>query len=200
MLKFGESFQDCHLRAMVATGSACYSGLTNCATNCRSACSHLEKALKRNLRLASLVLAIATAATGAFANGSHAGGHDDETAAIGEPGSRPTRTVTVDMADTMRFSPENITAKKGETVRFVVKNSGKIKHEMVLGTTEMLKAHYAMMMKMPGMEHDEPNQVAVAPGGTGEIVWRFSKAGQVDFACLQPGHLDAGMKGAVTVR
>ena len=41
--------------------------------------------------------------------------------------------------------------------------------------------------------------VTVAPGKTGEIVWRFTTAGKVDFACLQPGHYDAGMKGLVTV-
>jgi len=55
------------------------------------------------------------------------------------------------------------------------------------------------MMKMPGMEHADDNMISVAPGQTGELVWRFSKAGKVDFACLQPGHYDAGMKGVVTV-
>ena len=156
--------------------------------------------MKHILRRALLALAIATSASGAFANGSHVGAHHNEVSAIGEPGTHATRTFTVDMADSMRFTPANITAKKGETIRFVVKNSGKIKHEMVLGTPEMLKEHYAMMMKMPGMEHAEPNQVTVEPGGTGQIVWRFSKAGQVEFACLQPGHLEAGMKGSVSVR
>lgn len=101
------------------------------------------------------------------------------------------------MTDTMRFTPASITVKKGETIRFLVKNSGQIKHEMVLGTPQMLKEHYEMMMKMPGMEHADANQVTVAPGATGEIVWRFSKAGQVDSACLQPGHYAAGMKGAL---
>lgn len=57
-----------------------------------------------------------------------------------------------------------------------------------------------MMMKMPGMEHAEANQVTVPPGGTGGIIWRFSKAGQVQFGCLQPGHFDAGMRGVVSVR
>ena len=110
------------------------------------------------------------------------------------------RAPSLVMADSMRFTPANITTKKGETIRFVVTNSGKIKHEMVLGTPEMLKEHYAMMMKMPGMEHAEPNQVTVEPGRTGQILWRFIKAGQVEFACLQPGHLEAGMKGSVSVR
>ena len=115
----------------------------------------LRQTMKHMLRHALLGLAIATFASAAFPNGSHVDAHHDEASAIGEPGTHATRTVTVDMADSMRFTPANISAKKGETIRFVVKNSGKIKHEMVLGTPEMLKEHYAMMMKMPGMEHAE---------------------------------------------
>lgn len=150
----------------------------------------------RNLLIAlpSLLLAMS-----AIASGTHAGGHDDE--AIGKPGvaSKVTRTITMDMADTMRFSVPNVTAKQGETIRFVVKNSGKVKHEMVLGTAKELKEHYEVMKKNPEMEHADDNMVTVAPGKTGEIIWQFTKAGKVDFACLQPGHYDAGMKGLVNV-
>jgi uncharacterized cupredoxin-like copper-binding protein len=156
--------------------------------------------MHRRLPIAVLALALSAAASASFAGGSHAGGHDDSTAAIGEPGKKATRTLAIDMADNMRFTPASVTVKQGETVKFVVKNSGKIKHELVLGTPEMLKEHYAMMMKMPSMEHADANQVTLAPGAMGEIVWRFSKAGEVQFGCLQPGHFDAGMKGAVTVQ
>ena len=137
---------------------------------------------------------LSTYAAGAFASGSH----DD---AIGKPGvaATATRTVEVDMTDSMRFTPSDISVKKGETVRFVVRNSGRLKHELVLGTAQELKSHYAAMMKNPEMEHAEPNMVTLAPGMTGEVVWQFTKAGKVDFGCLQPGHYDAGMKGAVTV-
>jgi len=135
----------------------------------------------------------------ALAGGTHAGGHDD--AAIGEPGvaGAATRTVAVDMQDTMRFVPASFTAKQGETIRFVVKNSGKVKHEFVLGNTRELKEHYELMKKHPEMEHADPNMVTVAPGETGEVVWKFTRSGKVDFACLQPGHYDAGMKGRITV-
>ncbi len=150
----------------------------------------------RNLLIAvpSLLMALT-----AMASGTHAGGHDDE--AIGKPGvaSKITRTITMDMADTMRFSIPRVTAKQGETIRFVVKNSGKVKHEMVLGTEKELKEHYEVMKKNPEMEHADANMVTVAPGKTGEIIWQFTKAGKIDFACLQPGHYDAGMKGFVTV-
>ena len=53
---------------------------------------------------------------------------------------------------------------------------------------------------MPGMEHEEPNQVAPDPGKTGTLVWQLTRAGTVDFACLQPGHFEAGMMGKVSVK
>ena len=130
------------------------------------------------------------------------GSHAEHAPAIGKPGDakKVTRTMTVDMNDTMKFSPATLSVKKGETIRFVVKNSGKIKHEMVLGSTAELKAHAAMMKQMPEMEHADANMVTVEPGKTGEIIWQFSKAGKFDFACLQPGHFEAGMKGQVVVK
>ena len=142
---------------------------------------------------------LALTAMAAQATGNHAGGHDEE--AIGKPGaaSRVTRTVNIEMKDDMRFHASNLKVKQGETVRFKVKNSGKLTHEMVLGTAKDLKAHNDMMKKNPEMEHADANMVTVAPGKTGEIIWQFTKAGKVDFACLQPGHFDAGMKGLVTV-
>lgn len=151
-----------------------------------------------------LITAFATTliATTAFANGDHGSGHHDNEAAIGQPGNaaQVTRTITVDMSDAMRFTPANITVKQGETIKFIAKNSGKIKHEMVLGSEKELKEHYELMKKFPAMEHADENMVTVQPGSSGEIIWQFTKAGKVNFACLQPGHYDAGMKGAVTVR
>ena len=55
------------------------------------------------------------------------------------------------------------------------------------------------MKKFPEMEHDEPNKISLAPGKQGEVIWQFSKAGTVDFACLHVGHFEAGMKGQVKV-
>jgi uncharacterized cupredoxin-like copper-binding protein len=144
-------------------------------------------------------LSISFLATAALAGGKHAGGHDDE--AVGKPGikSKVTRTVYINMRDDMRFQASIVDAKQGETIRLVVKNSGKVKHEMVLGTEKDLKDHNEVMKKNPDMEHEDANMVTVAPGKTGEIIWQFTKAGKVNFACLQPGHFDAGMKGYVNV-
>jgi uncharacterized cupredoxin-like copper-binding protein len=145
-------------------------------------------------------VAFSSLSTVALASGDHAGGHG-KTYAIGKPGkaSNVTRTINIDMNDTMRFTPSSIDAKQGETIKFVVKNSGKIKHEMTIGTMKDLIAHAEQMKKHPGMEHDEPNTASLAPGKTGEIIWQFTSAGKVDFACLEAGHFDAGMKGAISV-
>ena len=147
-----------------------------------------------------LALALVGATTAALSAGNHAGGHHGPSA-IGEPGkaTQVTRTVKVDMSDAMRFTPASIEARQGETIRFVITNSGQLKHELVLGTEKELKDHYEVMKKHPEMEHADPNMVTLAAGKTGEIVWRFTRAGKVDFACLQPGHYDAGMKGLVRV-
>lgn len=111
-----------------------------------------------------------------------------------------TRSIKVDMSDSMRFTPSSISVKAGEVIRFVVRNSGKVKHEMVIGDAAELDEHAKAMAKFPNMEHDEPNQVTLEPGKTGTIVWQFDKAGKVDFACLQPGHYEAGMKGQIVVK
>lgn len=117
----------------------------------------------------------------------------------GSPG-KATRTIHVDMSDRMRFTPDSLAIKQGETVKFVVKNSGKVMHEFVLGTMAELKEHAAMMKKHPGMEHDEPYMAHVAPGKTETILWQFSQSGNFHFGCLIPGHFEAGMIGRVAVR
>ena len=126
---------------------------------------------------------------------------DGHAAALGKPGDpgKVTRDVEVEMNDTMRFLPDSIRVKRGETIRFLVRNTGKVKHEMVLGTIKELKKHAELMRKFPEMEHADPNQVVVEPGKTGELIWQFTKAGTFDFACLVPGHFEAGMVGKVRV-
>ncbi len=109
------------------------------------------------------------------------------------------RTIDVGMSDDMRFTPARIDVKRGETVRFVLRNNGKLLHEFVIGTKKELDEHAALMVKFPNMEHDEPYMAHVAPGQTGEIVWNFNRAGSFDFACLIAGHYQAGMIGKIEV-
>jgi uncharacterized cupredoxin-like copper-binding protein len=109
------------------------------------------------------------------------------------------RTITLRMTDAMRFEPSRITVREGETVRLRAVNRGRVLHEIVLGTPQDLQAHAELMKKHPGMEHDAPDMAHVAAGRRGDIVWNFNRAGTFDFACLIPGHFDAGMIGQIVV-
>jgi len=109
------------------------------------------------------------------------------------------RTVAVGMADNMRFTPERIEVRQGATVKFVVRNTGKVMHEFVIGTKAENANHAALMVKFPTMEHDEPYMAHVPPGKTGEIVWTFNRAGDFEFACLIAGHYQGGMVGTIAV-
>ena len=127
--------------------------------------------------------------------------HDSHEADAGRPGkpAKVSRTIEVTMDDTMRFAPEQLKFKAGETVRFVVRNTGKIRHEMVIGSLGELKEHAEMMRANPAMLHADSNMVTLAPGEQGDVVWQFDKPGSFDFACLVPGHLEAGMTGKIDV-
>lgn len=109
------------------------------------------------------------------------------------------RVLPIAMTDDMRFTPDAITVSEGETVKIVLSNHGKIMHEMVLGSAANLQQHAEMMRKFPTMQHQAPYMAHVSPGASGEIVWRFNRAGVFDFACLIPGHSEAGMRGQIKV-
>ena len=109
------------------------------------------------------------------------------------------RTIEIRMTDQMRFTPDKLQVKVGETIRFVHRNDGQMLHEFVLGTKPELDKHAALMAKFPGMQHDEPYMAHVAPSKNGEIIWTFNQAGEFDFACLIVGHYQAGMVGQISV-
>ena len=125
--------------------------------------------------------------------------------AAGEPGdpSRPYRTVAVNMVEdangTMGFSTERLDVKIGEQIRFELKNVGTEPHEFMLDSPEHNEVHKAAMKKNPEMEHDDPNGKTLDPGKSATILWRFSKLGTFEFACLIPSHYELGMRGVVTV-
>ena len=117
----------------------------------------------------------------------------------GDP-KRISRTIKMDMSDEMRFQPALLKVKRGDTVRFVLRNRGKIMHEMVIGTMAELTEHAALMRRFPEMEHDEPHMAHVQPGKTEEIVWNFNRSGEFNYACLIAGHFEGGMVGKVIVK
>ena len=157
-------------------------------------------------RQAALAVALVLAVTPAAAHTGPAKAKVDYSKAEERPfgkaadPAKAARTIRVDMADTMRFTPAEITVRRGDVVRFVATNRGKAMHEMVLGTMAELREHAEMMRKHPGMEHDEPHMLHVAPGKSGEMGWRFTRAGEFWYGCLVPGHFEAGMVGRITVK
>lgn len=157
---------------------------------------------------ALLTLSLASLPARAHGDGGH-GAHAAPAAtspaadtAFGRPGdaSKVSRTLTVDMTDNMRFTPALLSVKRGETVRIKAVNKGQVLHELVLGTPAEIRHHAEAMKKQPDMAHDAPSMVHVAPGKDGAIVWQFTRAGEFEFACLLPGHLEAGMRGKVVVQ
>lgn len=165
----------------------------------------MKYATTHALRIAMLTLAVGLGAQAHAHGDKHAAVPteiSDEEHAFGRQGNpkQATRTIAIDMADAMRFTPDEITVAQGETVRFVVANGGRMLHEMVFGTMDELKAHGEMMRKHPGMEHDEPYMAHVGAGRKQEMVWQFTQAGEFYFACLIPGHFEAGMIGKITVK
>ena len=146
--------------------------------------------------------AVLVAATGASA---HEHGGEPETFAAGTPGDAGKTARTVDLTiheqpdGKMSFGSDDLHAQRGEQVRFVVTNDGKAPHEFRIDSKAGNAAHKAMMAEMPGMEHHDANAVTIAPGKTVTLVWRFSKPGTYEFACLLPGHYEAGMHGAIIV-
>ncbi len=151
--------------------------------------------------LAALLVALATASASVHAHDHAEMGHSARTP-FGYPGDPKlaARTVTVRMTDQMRYFPSQLTVRKGETLHLIVRNDGSLRHEFVLGTGAELKRHAEMMRKHPDMAHDDANAVHVEPGAAADFVWTFDKAGVFAFACLVPGHYEAGMTGKVIVR
>lgn len=149
-------------------------------------------------------------ALGSLGAGAHGGAKHQKTAsaapvmeqkAWGIAGKAETvnRTITLRMNDDMRYRPDTLQVKQGETVRIVIHNDGAMMHEAVIGTRKDLDEHAAWMKKFPEMEHDEPWMAHVAPGEKGEIVWTFNRTGEFDFGCLIPKHYEAGMVGKIFV-
>lgn len=154
--------------------------------------------------ITTLALVLATAS--AQAHGEHAASAPTvvkkEQKAWGIAGERRAakRTIQIAMSDDMRFTPARIEVRQGETVRLLMRNTGAVLHELVIGTAKDLEEHASLMLKFPGMEHDEPYMAHIKPGQIGEIVWTFNRVGEFDFACLIAGHFQAGMRGKFIVR
>lgn len=150
------------------------------------------------LRLSSLgvLTAILLIPTSVWSHGSFAAGDP------GDP-SKPARTIELNMIEgsgMMGYSVNRVEVKKGEQIRFRITNAGALAHEFMLDSIERNAKHKIEMQKNPEMEHDDPNGVRLEPGKVSEILWKFENEGTFEFACLIPGHYEAGMHGTVVVK
>ena len=133
-------------------------------------------------------------------------GHGHRTFAAGVPGDpkKPARSVEISMTETgdgkLLYSPDRIEVRRGEQIRFVLKNAGKLDHEFMLDSIANNAKHKVAMEKNPDMEHDDPNGKRLASQRSSDLIWRFTKSGTFEFACLIPGHYEAGMRGIVVVK
>lgn len=161
----------------------------------------------RNL-LVALAFAPAVALAGAGHDGrehGHGGGHGHAAFEGGQPGTATEvdRTIQIEAGD-IHFDRERIKVREGETVRFVVTNTGQLLHDFTLGTPELQKQHRKEMaqMAMNGNHmhaHAAPNAVALASGETETLIWTFDEAESFQFACNVPGHYEAGMYGEIAI-
>jgi uncharacterized cupredoxin-like copper-binding protein len=162
--------------------------------------------MQRTLNVRSAARFAVVLLLGSIALAHDARAHDvHEAFSAGKPGdpTKPSRTVKIVMGEdgkTMTFEPSRIEVHKGEQIRFVLFNDGSVNHEFVLATTEENRKHAALMKKFPNMEHDDPNAKRVSPLNQSEIFWSFVRTGEFEFACLIPGHYEAGMHGIVIVK
>ena len=132
-------------------------------------------------------------------------GHDHEHGAV--TASAPTavapsalgavRNVIVEVDDAKRITPANWQARRGETVRLIVVNTGQTKHELVVGPAQEVAAHAESMKSSGG--HGHADGVTAEPGQTATLLYTFNQSGQWGIACLEPGHFDSGMRGSVDV-
>lgn len=161
----------------------------------------------RARRMRTVLIATLTTAVAACAQAHGPGSHGSGAAVVKEQkpwgiageAQAVVRTAEVRMTDDMRFTPDRIEVRQGETLRLVIVNRGKMLHELVIGSKAELDAHAELMLKFPGMAHDEPYMAHVDAGQRGEIVWHFNRAGHFEFACLIAGHYQAGMVGKIIV-
>jgi uncharacterized cupredoxin-like copper-binding protein len=156
--------------------------------------------MKRSTIALGAVLALSSFA---YAHDDHAGHkhHVGDSYSAGEAGDpkKPARTIEVEMRE-MEYLPPKIEVKRGEQIRFVIHNTGTEAHEFLLATTAENLKHEAVMRKNPDMEHDEPNGLRIAAKQSGEILWKFTKPGTFEYACLIPDHREYGMTGKVVVK
>lgn len=136
----------------------------------------------------------------AFAACSNAGSAPSPTApsASSPASTNPGATrVEVKLTDALRMEPGEMTVKAGQTLTFVVTNTGAIEHQFYLGDEAAQAAEEQMMQSGP--MGDTAQGIIVKPGETKELTYTFQVAGKTFAGCHFMGHYPAGMKVVITV-
>ena len=160
--------------------------------------------MKRTIVITAVISLITGVPALHAAPGAPGHSHDSGFSA-GEPGNakKPARIVNVVMREgdgKMMFIPAKVEVRRGEQIKFMLRNNGELDHELVLASREENVKHAKEMAKNPDMEHDDPNAKRLKPKKIDQLVWRFTKRGTFEFGCLIPGHREAGMTGAIVVK
>jgi uncharacterized cupredoxin-like copper-binding protein len=151
--------------------------------------------------VASLLSATVWAGQGAAG---HSHGHGESFSA-GEPADpkQASKIIQVTMEESdgkMLFVPARLEIRKGDQVKFMLRNNGELDHEFVLANTAENREHAEAMKKHPDMAHADANGRRIAPKTTSVMAWKFTEAGEFEYACLIPGHREAGMVGTIVVK
>jgi uncharacterized cupredoxin-like copper-binding protein len=126
-------------------------------------------------------------------------GHEGEIEAHHHPAHpNETKNLVIEANDSMRFVPASLEVREGEEVRIILVNTGTVRHELVIGDEDGLGGH-AQEMKQSHGHHHNAEGISVEPGQVGMVVWRATSTKPIGFACFEPGHFEAGMRGTVTV-
>ncbi len=149
-----------------------------------------------------LIVCFSFALLNVFSTNIFSSAYSDNNAAdsvIGKPGdaSNVTRIIKITVIEN-RFLPSEIDVTQGETIRFVVKSAGNEQHEMIIDTMDNLQKQAKIRRTHPEAKAAEQNQIHLAPGEQKELIWQFTRAGTIDFACPLPGHFK-GMRGKINV-
>jgi uncharacterized cupredoxin-like copper-binding protein len=95
-----------------------------------------------------------------------------------------------------RFSPSVLRVRRGETVRFVVRNTDPIDHELIVGPMSAQIRHETGRERW---HRPVPGEVSVRLLRSASTSYTFAEAGTIWFGCHLPGHWPYGMRGRVIV-
>lgn len=103
--------------------------------------------------------------------------------------------VVVTITDS-RFAPDAITVWEGTQIRFEVRNTDPIGHELVVGGEDLHGAHEG---GTEAAHPPVPGEVSLGAGQTGATVFEADEAGRFRIVCHLPRHEAYGMVGEVVV-